>query len=46
MLYQRDFYGVSIYGIGVVLLNIAAVLTLWSMLDYLKAAWPIMKGQN
>lgn len=46
MLYQQPFLGIPIYDIGIVLLIIAAVLTLWSMLDYLKAAWPIMKGQN
>ena len=46
MLYERPSFGLPVYGIGVVLLILAAVLTLWSMLDYLKAAWPIMKGQN
>ena len=46
MLYEQSFYTVPIYDIGVVLLIIASVLTLWSMLDYLKAAWPIMKGQS
>ena len=28
------------YGLGMLLLYIAAVLTLWSMLVYLRAAWP------
>lgn len=46
MLYQQPFFQIPIYEIGIVLLNIAAVLTLWSMLDYLKAAWPIMRGQD
>lgn len=36
-----------IVGIGVVCLYIAAVLTLWSMLAYLKAAWPdLQKGMD
>jgi len=29
---------------GVILLYIAAILTLWSMLVYLRAAWPILSG--
>jgi len=46
MLYQQPFFGVPIYEIGVALMIVAATLTLWSMLDYLKAAWPIMKRQD
>ena len=30
------------YNIGLVCLYLAAVLTLWSMVGYLKAAWPLM----
>lgn len=34
-------------GVGVVCLYVAAVLTLWSMLAYLKAAWPdLQKGMH
>ncbi len=34
-------------GIGVICLYVAAVLTLWSMLAYLKAAWPdLQKGMG
>lgn len=29
-----------------ILLYIAAVLTIWSMVTYLKAAWPFLTGQN
>jgi len=37
----RDLpFGVPVYGLGMVLLYIAAVLTLWSMVLYLRAAWP------
>jgi len=32
--------------IGLVLLYVAAVLTLWSMLIYLKGAWPVMKDNT
>jgi CDP-diacylglycerol--glycerol-3-phosphate 3-phosphatidyltransferase len=45
MLFERTTFGLPIYDIGLVLLIVAAGLTLWSMLDYLKAAWPIMRGQ-
>ena len=33
-------FGIPLYGLGLVLIYIAAVLTLWSMVLYLKAAWP------
>ena len=45
MLYQYPQFGWPLYGIGVVLLLVAVVLTLWSMVDYLKAAWPVMREQ-
>ena len=32
--------------VGVVLLYIAAILTIWSMFVYLKAAWPILSGEE
>jgi CDP-diacylglycerol--glycerol-3-phosphate 3-phosphatidyltransferase len=43
MMFRSDLFGLPIYDIGVVLLVIAAVLTLWSMASYLKAAWPDLK---
>lgn len=33
-------------GLGLVLLYVAAVLTLWSMLLYLRAAWPSLTGSG
>lgn len=35
-----------LHEIGLVCLYIAAVLTLWSMIIYLKAAWPSLSGKN
>jgi len=35
-----------LHEIGLVCLYIAAVLTLWSMFIYLKAAWPSLSGKN
>jgi CDP-diacylglycerol--glycerol-3-phosphate 3-phosphatidyltransferase/cardiolipin synthase len=43
MVYRNDLLGLPIYDIGVVLLVIAAVLTLWSMVSYVKAAWPELR---
>ena len=47
MVYQNDLFGIPIYTVGFVLLVAAAVMTIWSMFFYLKAAWPfIMADQN
>ena len=42
LLYQAPIGPLPVYGIGVVLLYIAALLTLWSMFVYLRAAWPLL----
>src|SRR5690606_30583888 len=44
MLYRDPLLGVETYPIGTALLFIAAALTLWSMIDYLRAAWPVMRS--
>jgi CDP-diacylglycerol---glycerol-3-phosphate 3-phosphatidyltransferase len=43
MMYRLDLLGLPIYRLGVGLLVIAAALTLWSMVAYLKAAWPELR---
>lgn len=40
LIYHNDLFGIPIYAIGMVLLYIASILTLWSMFLYLQAAWP------
>jgi CDP-diacylglycerol--glycerol-3-phosphate 3-phosphatidyltransferase len=40
LLWQRSFWDLPIFRIGEILLYLAGALTLWSMLIYLKAAWP------
>jgi len=40
MIYQQELYNLPTYLIGYVLLYVAAVLTFWSMVIYIKAAWP------
>ena len=46
MLYQHDLFGLPIYDMGIFFMLVAAGLTLWSMMDYLRAAWPIMSGRD
>ena len=43
MIWQRETIGLPIYDIGFALLFVAAMLTLWSMIAYLRAAWPLMR---
>lgn len=40
MVYERDLFGIEIYKLGYFLLLVSAGMTLWSMVDYLRAAWP------
>src|ERR1700685_774325 len=44
LLYRYDIFGIPIYKLGLVLTGIAAVLTLWSMILYLRLAWPELRG--
>ena len=42
MVYKEPMFDIDIYAVGFVLLVAAAVLTIWSMISYLKAAWPFI----
>ena len=44
LIYHNDLFGIPIYTIGMILLYIASILTIWSMILYLKAAWPQLRG--
>lgn len=44
LLYRKDLWGFPTHDVGVVLLYAAAALTLWSMVIYLKAAWPTLSA--
>lgn len=46
MLYREPLFGLPIYSIGVSLLFVAAILTVISMLDYLRSAWPVMRDET
>ncbi len=43
MVYKNDLFGIEIYNFGYFLLLISAGMTLWSMIDYLRAAWPTIE---
>ena len=42
LLYMLPAFGLPIFRIGEIGLYVAAILTLWSMLEYLRAAWPYL----
>lgn len=46
LIYRDDLAGLPVYTVGLVLLYIAVVLTLWSMTVYLRAAWPSLRGDQ
>ena len=46
LIYQDSLYGLPIFILGELLLFVAAALTLYSMIVYLKAAWPVLIDQE
>jgi CDP-diacylglycerol--glycerol-3-phosphate 3-phosphatidyltransferase/cardiolipin synthase len=46
LLYQAPLGPLPTLQIGIVLLYVAAILTLWSMVIYLRAAWPVLNGDS
>jgi CDP-diacylglycerol--glycerol-3-phosphate 3-phosphatidyltransferase len=46
MLFHHNLLVIPIYKLGVVLTAIAAVLTLWSMILYLRLAWPELRDSS
>ena len=46
MLWQDSLGPLPIYEIGYSLLFLAAALTIWSMIVYLRAAWPVMREES
>lgn len=43
MIWQIETFGIHWYSLGYALLLVAAGLTIWSMVVYLRAAWPMMR---
>jgi CDP-diacylglycerol--glycerol-3-phosphate 3-phosphatidyltransferase len=46
LVYREALWGVSARIIGIGLLVVAAIMTLWSMLGYLQAAWPSLMASG
>jgi CDP-diacylglycerol--glycerol-3-phosphate 3-phosphatidyltransferase len=47
LLFRQNLFGViPTYKLGLLLTAIAAVLTLWSMVQYLRVAWPELRGSS
>ncbi len=44
--HEKAAEALRLYHIGEALLVIAGVLTIWSGLHYLRAAWPILRGDT
>jgi CDP-diacylglycerol--glycerol-3-phosphate 3-phosphatidyltransferase/cardiolipin synthase len=42
MVWKVPLFGIPVYTIGFVLLVLAAIMTIWSMVVYLRAAWPFI----
>jgi CDP-diacylglycerol--glycerol-3-phosphate 3-phosphatidyltransferase/cardiolipin synthase len=45
LLYREPLLGIPMLETGMVLLLVSACLTLWSMVDYLVAAWPVISSK-
>lgn len=45
MLLKLPYFGIDVYTIGLVLLQVAALLTLLSMIIYIRAAWPYLRDE-
>jgi CDP-diacylglycerol--glycerol-3-phosphate 3-phosphatidyltransferase len=46
LIYQHDLFGIPIFILGEILLFVAAVMTLYSMIVYLRAAWPVLTADQ
>jgi CDP-diacylglycerol--glycerol-3-phosphate 3-phosphatidyltransferase len=46
LLFRQDVLSIPVYKMGLVLTAVAVVLTLWSMVNYLRVAWPELRGSS
>lgn len=46
LLYQHDLEGFRLFHVGETVLLLAAVLTIWSGFEYLRAAWPAIRSNG
>ena len=46
LLYQHDLEGLRLFHAGEMILVLAAALTIWSAIVYLRAAWPVLRDRH
>jgi CDP-diacylglycerol--glycerol-3-phosphate 3-phosphatidyltransferase/cardiolipin synthase len=46
LLFRQSLFGIPVYQLGLGLTAVAVVLTLWSMIAYLRLAWPELRGSS
>lgn len=46
LIYREPLYGMPVFQIGILALYVAAILTLWSMLQYIVLAWPELSDKK
>lgn len=46
MIYHQELFGIPMFEMGLAFYYLSAILTLYSMLVYLKAAWPVMRSNG
>jgi CDP-diacylglycerol--glycerol-3-phosphate 3-phosphatidyltransferase len=46
LLFRQSLFGIPVYKLGLILTTVAVVLTLWSMVAYLRLAWPELRGSS
>jgi CDP-diacylglycerol--glycerol-3-phosphate 3-phosphatidyltransferase/cardiolipin synthase len=46
LLFRQSLFGIPIYKFGIILTAVAVVLTLLSMIAYLRLAWPELRGSS
>ena len=46
LIFHDSVFGLPVFEAGVTLLYLSAVLTLWSMWLYLRAAWPVLRAES
>jgi phosphatidylglycerophosphate synthase len=46
LLFRQSLFGIPVYQLGLGLTAVAVVLTLWSMVAYLRLAWPELRGSS
>ena len=46
LLFKSPIGSFPTHDVGMILMYVAAVLTLWSMIVYMRAAWPVIVGND